>query len=102
MPLLASAAFAQGDGVGKIGDVYDPDPLTAVETWAIYGGTIAGGFLIAIIITALSSRGSSTRYRPGQPWEHDEVWIGKNPEAGAEGARSRAAVPDAGGASGKW
>jgi len=101
VPLLALPASAQDAGIGKIGNSYDPDPLTGLEAWAIYGGTIAGGFLIAILLTALSSRGSSTRYRPGQPWEHDEVWIGKSPDA-VEGERPRAAVPEAGGASGSW
>jgi hypothetical protein len=99
--LFASAASAGEAGPGKIGDPYDPDPLTGLESWAIYGGTIVGGFLIAIVVTALSSRGSSPRYRPGQPWNHDEVWIGKAPEA-VEAERPRSAVPEAGGASGSW
>ncbi len=101
LPLLSSGAFAQQAGVGKIGDTYDPDPLTGIEAWAIYGGTIVGGFLIAITLTALASRGSSTRYRPGQPWDHDEVWIGKSPDV-AEGGKPRTTIPGSGGTSGSW
>jgi hypothetical protein len=101
LPLLASIASAQDASVGRIGNAYDPDPLTGLEAWAIYGGTIVGGFLIATILTVLSSRGSSTRYRPGQPWDHDEVWIGKTPDA-AEGDAPHAALPGSGGTSGSW
>jgi len=96
MPALSVAASAQ-----DIGDKYSPDPLTALQNWAIYGGTVVGGFLIAIILTALSGRGGQDRYRPGRPWQHDEVWIGQRPEA-TEGERPRAAVPGSGGASGTW
>jgi hypothetical protein len=94
---MSLAASAQ-----DIGDKYSPDPLTALQNWAIYGGTIVGGFLIAIVFTALASRGGGPeRYRPGRPWQHDEIWIGQRPEA-TEGERPRAAVPGSGGASGTW
>lgn len=97
IPLFAGATFAQ-----DVGTRYDPDPLSALEAWGIYGGTIVGGFLIAAILTALSSRRSGpSRYRPGQPWEHDEVWVGAKPEEIA-GERPRSALPGAGGASGTW
>jgi hypothetical protein len=97
LPLFAATAFAQG-----VGQPYDPDPLSPMQAWAIYGGTVLGGFLVAIAITALSSRRTGpTRYRPGQPWEHDEVWIGAKPEV-PEGERARSAAPGAGGASGSW
>lgn len=102
MPLFASAASAEAVTSGNVGDVYDPDPLTAIQAWAIYGGTILGGFLIAVILTVLASRSSGpARYRPGQQWNHDEVWIGSEPNV-TEGERARAAVPGAGGASGTW
>nr|MDT0664501.1 hypothetical protein [Micromonospora sp. DSM 115978] len=102
LPLFASAAAAEAVTTGNVGEAYDPDPLTAIQAWAIYGGTIVGGFLIAVVLTMLSSRSSGpARYRPGQPWNHDEVWIGSEPKV-AEGERARAAVPGTGGASGTW
>lgn len=97
VPFLAVSASAQ-----DVGTPYDPDPLSAVHAWALYGGTVIGGFLLAFLLTAVTSRLSRpSRYRPGQPWEHDEIWIGAKPED-IEAKRSRAAVPGAGGASGTW
>ncbi|WP_322756155.1 MULTISPECIES: hypothetical protein [unclassified Frankia] len=97
IPAFAGAALAQ-----DIGDSYSPDPLTPLETWLVYGGTIAAGFLIAVVLTFLSSRGSGpSRYRPGRPWQHDEIWIGE-PPAVADDERPHAAVPGSGGASGTW
>jgi hypothetical protein len=95
--VLSGAAWAQ-----DVGDRYNPDPLTPLEAWIIYGGTIAAGFLIAIVLTVLSGRGSGpARYRPGRPWQHDEVWIGGPPTA-ADGEHPRVAAPGSGGASGTW
>lgn len=97
VPVLAATASAS-----EIGSKYNPDPLSALQTWGIYGGAIVGGFLVAILITAATSRRSGPpRYRPGQPWEHDEVWAGTRPEE-IGGERESKAVPGAGGASGNW
>ncbi|WP_131746087.1 hypothetical protein [Frankia sp. Cppng1_Ct_nod] len=97
VPALSSVALAQ-----DIGDSYSPDPLTALQAWAVYGGTIAGGFLVALVLTLLSTRDSGpSRYRPGRPWQHEEVWIGDPPTV-AEGERPHVAAPGAGGASGTW
>ncbi|WP_242424845.1 hypothetical protein [Frankia sp. EI5c] len=96
VPFLAVSASAQ-----DVGTPYDPDPLSAVQAWAIYGGTVVGGFLLAVVLTALTSRMSRpSRYRPGQPWVHDETWIGAKPEDLDE--KRSAATPGAGGASGTW
>lgn len=98
VPVFAVAASAQ-----EVGTRYDPDPLSPLEAWGIYGGTIVGGFLTAAVLTALSSRKNGpTRYRPGQPWEHDEVWLGAKPEEIVGGSEPRSALPGAGGASGTW
>lgn len=97
VPLMSTTALA-----GTIGERYDPDPLSAAEAWAIYGGVIVGAFLVAIALTLLSSRNSGPpRYRPGRPWQHDEVWVGDAPKV-AEGERPNVALPGAGGASGNW
>ena len=105
VPLFSAAAFA-ADGDGRIGTKYNPDPLSALDTWLIYGGTIVGGFLLAFILTALSSRKSSKRYRPGRPWQHDSVWVGGEPPAGESDDPSKepagTVTPGSGGASGKW
>ncbi|WP_232234886.1 MULTISPECIES: hypothetical protein [Frankia] len=102
LALFAVPVFAVSASAGEIGTPYNPDPLTAVQSWAIYGGTIVGGFVIAILLAAWSSRKSGpVRYRPGQPWEHDEIWIGSKPEE-IEGEQTKTALPGAGGASGNW
>lgn len=102
LALFAVPVFAATASAGEIGTRYDPDPLTALQSWGIYGGAIVGGFLFAILVALASSRGSGPpRYRPGQPWEHDELWIGTRPEE-IEGGREQKAVPGAGGASGNW
>ncbi len=97
LPVLASGAAAQ-----DIGDRHNPDPLSALQAWLIYGGIVAGGFLVAIVFMLLSGRGGRAyRYRPGQPWTYDPVWFGPRPQV-EEGRRPRAALPGAGGASGRW
>lgn len=97
LPVLASSAFAQG-----IGDRHNPDPLSTLEAWLIYGGIVAGGFVIALVLMLLSGRGGSAhRYRPGRPWAYDPVWFGPQPHV-EEGRWPRAALPGAGGASGRW
>lgn len=102
LALFAVPVFAATASAGEIGTKYDPDPLSPLQAWGIYGGTIVGGFLIAILIAVWSSRQTGpARYRPGQPWEHEEIWIGAKPEQ-IEGERGRSAVPGAGGASGNW
>ncbi|CAO5170183.1 conserved exported hypothetical protein [Frankia sp. AiPs1] len=102
LALFALPVFAVTASASEIGTRYNPDPLTALQTWGIYGGTIAGGFLIAILLAAFSGRRSGpARYRPGQPWEHDEIWVGTRPEE-LERQRDAQAVPGAGGASGNW
>lgn len=103
VPLFSAGALAD---VGQIGTKYNPDPLSALDTWLIYGGVIVGGFLVALILTALSFRRSSERYRPGQPWQHDSVWLGgeSTEPVAADTPREPAetATPGSGGASGKW
>jgi hypothetical protein len=102
LALFAVPVFAVTASAGEIGTPYDPDPLTPVQSFAIYGGTILGGFVIAVLLAAWSSRKTGpARYRPGQPWEHEEIWIGAKPEQ-IEGDRARSTVPGAGGASGNW
>ena len=103
VPLFSSVALADG---GRVGTKYNPDPLSTLEAFLIYGGTIVAGFAVAILLTALSFRKSS-RYRPGQPWEHDSVWVGGEPgekaaEAPAGDSEQAATAPGSGGASGKW
>ena len=108
VPLFSSTAFAATQGGSRIGTKYNPDPLSILDSFLIYGGTIVGGFAVAIILTALSERKKSSRYRPGQPWQHDSVWVGGTPtqataeETAAEEGETTATAPGSGGASGKW
>jgi len=102
VPLFSAAAFADG---GRIGTHYSPDPLSTMQSWLIYGGTIVGGFIVALVLTALSGGKSSDRYRPGQSWDHREVWLGGEGAADADTTSQETAgttAPGAGGASGSW
>ncbi|MBL7491637.1 hypothetical protein I6A60_39380 [Frankia sp. AgB1.9] len=103
VPLFSAAALAD---TGQVGTKYNPDPLSPLDTWLIYGGTIVGGFLLALVLTALAGRKSSARYRPGQRWEHDSIWLGgesaDQDAADAPKETAGTATPGSGGASGKW
>ena len=97
--LLAGPAAAQGD----IGDAHSPDPQSLPVMIGLYVGIPALFFLIAILLSLRSGR-KSDRYRPGRPWEHDPAWFGSSVEESdeAQEQRRRAALPGAGGASGRW
>lgn len=83
-----------------IGDVGSPDGLSLpLELLFFVGGPLLG-FLIAGFFAFRPQRGASRRYRPGRPWTHDPVWFGD--ESALEHGPRRAALPGAGGASGRW
>ncbi len=103
LPALPAAA-ADGTNVtdiGQIGDVRSPDGLSLAMTLGLYVGVPAAAFLLAGIL-ALRSRdsGNRLRYRPGRPWNHEPIWFGD--ESALEHEPQRAALPGAGGASGRW
>ena len=103
VPALAGPSQQPDVGSGDIGDVHSPAPLSLPMTLALFVGIPALGFLIAILLAGRPGK-KSDRYRPGQPWEHDPAWFGSS-EQDAEAAqdeRRRAALPGAGGVSGKW
>jgi hypothetical protein len=102
--LAAPALAAQPDsGAGDIGDVHSPAPQSVPVMIGLYIGIPAAGFLIAFLLSMRSGR-KTERYRPGQPWQHDAAWFGSSEKESAEVTeqRRRAALPGAGGASGKW
>jgi hypothetical protein len=50
------------------------------ETVLIYGVIPLAVFLLLAVATLLPGRGKDrTRYRPGQPWEHETVWYEPHP-----------------------
>lgn len=90
-------------GQGDIGDAHSPASQSLPTMILLYVGIPALGFLIAFLLSLRSGR-KTDRYRPGQPWQHDPAWFGSS-EQEAESVqeqRRRAALPGAGGASGKW
>jgi hypothetical protein len=102
--LAAPASAAQPDaGNGDIGDVHSPATQSALTMLGLYVGIPALGFLIAFLLAGRSAK-KTERYRPGQPWQHDPAWFGSSEKESAEVTeqRRRAALPGAGGASGRW
>lgn len=103
VPALAGPMPQPDVGNGDIGDVHSPTHQSLPVMIGLYVGIPALGFLIAILLAGRSGR-KSDRYRPGQPWKHDPAWFGSS-EQDAEAVqeqRRRAALPGAGGASGRW
>ncbi|HSP38990.1 MAG TPA: hypothetical protein VLR26_14700 [Frankiaceae bacterium] len=100
VPALAAPNDA---GVGDIGDVHSPAPQSVPTMIGLYLGIPAAGFLVAYLLSLRSGK-KSDRYRPGQPWQHDAAWFGSSEQESAEvqEQRRRAALPGAGGASGRW
>jgi hypothetical protein len=56
--------------------------MPVIETVLIYGVIPLAVFLLFAALTLIPGRGKDkTRYRPGQPWEHEAVWYEPHPEA---------------------
>jgi hypothetical protein len=54
--------------------------VTVVETLLVFvGAPLAIVVLLALLIFLPAGR-TRTRYRPGQPWEHEPVWYEPHPE----------------------
>jgi hypothetical protein len=103
---LVSAAFAApalAGETGDVGDAYSPSPQSLPVMIGLYIGIPAAGFVIAILLSLRAGQ-KSDRYRPGRPWQHDPAWFGSSVEESedAQETRRRAALPGAGGASGRW
>ncbi|MFQ1000750.1 hypothetical protein [Modestobacter sp. SSW1-42] len=55
--------------------------MPVLETVLIYGVVPLAAVLILAVLTLLPGRGKDkTRYRPGQPWEHEAVWYEPHPD----------------------
>jgi hypothetical protein len=98
LPALPAAA-AEGD-VGQIGDVRSPDSLSVPLEVLFFIGIPVLGFIIAASLAFRPQKGSVRRYRPGRPWTFEPIWFGD--ESALELEPQRAALPGAGGASGRW
>jgi hypothetical protein len=98
LPALPAAA-AEGDR-GQIGDVRSPDSLSVPLEVLLFVGVPLLGFIIAASLAFRPQRGAARRYRPGRPWTFEPVWFGD--ESALELEPQRAALPGAGGASGRW
>jgi hypothetical protein len=86
--------------MGQIGDVRSPDSLSLPLDLLLFVGIPLLGFAIGALLAFRPSKGESRRYRPGRPWTYDPVWYGN--VSGLELEPQRAALPAAGGASGRW
>ena len=86
--------------IGQIGDVGSPDSLSVPLEMLLFIGIPLLGFIIAGLLAFRPQRGASRRYRPGRPWAFEPVWFGD--ESALEHEPKRAALPGAGGASGRW
>jgi hypothetical protein len=58
-----------------------------IETVLIYGAIPLAVFLLFAVLTLVPGHGKDkTRYRPGQPWDHEPVWYEPHPDtAGVHG-----------------
>jgi hypothetical protein len=101
LPALPAAAAATDVGpIGQIGDVGSPDSLSVPLEVLLFIGVPVLGFIIAALMAFRPQRGANRRYRPGRPWAFEPVWFGD--ESALEHEPKRAALPGAGGASGRW
>jgi hypothetical protein len=98
--LPAFPAAAADTGIDNIGDVGSPDSLSVPLEVLLFVGIPVLGFLIAASLAFRPQKGSARRYRPGRPWTFEPVWFGD--ESALELEPQRAALPGAGGASGRW
>jgi hypothetical protein len=104
LPALPAAASGNDIGkipqIGRIGDVGSPESLSVPLEVLLFIGIPVVGFIIAGLLAFRPQRGASRRYRPGRPWTFEPVWFGD--ESALEHEPKRAALPGAGGASGRW
>jgi hypothetical protein len=98
--LLPALPAAAASDVGNIGNVRDPQGLSVPMELLLFIGIPLLGFLVAALLSFRPSKGSRGRYRPGRPWTYEPVWFGD--ESALEYEPKRAALPGAGGASGRW
>ncbi len=105
LPALPAAASSGNDinnvnRIGQIGDVGSPESLSVPLEVLFFIGFPLLGLIIAALLAFRPQRGSGRRYRPGRPWAFEPVWFGD--ESVLEQGAQRAALPGAGGASGRW
>ena len=98
--LPALPAAAASTDFGRIGDVGSPDSLSLPLEVLLFVGIPVLGFIFAASLAFRPQKGSARRYRPGRPWTYEPVWFGD--ESALEHEPQRAALPGAGGASGRW
>jgi hypothetical protein len=103
VPALAAPEPQPDVGRGDIGDPHSPASQSLLTMILLYVGIPALGFLVAYLLSLRSGR-KSDRYRPGQPWQHGAAWFGSSEQEAdsVQEQRRRAALPGAGGASGRW
>ena len=101
VPAFPAAASAVDPAqVGQIGNVGSPQGLSLPLTLLLFVGIPVVGFAIGALMAFRPQRGAGGRYRAGRPWNHEPVWFGD--ESALEREHKRAALPGAGGASGRW
>jgi hypothetical protein len=100
--LLLGAGAASAAGA-DIGDAHSPEPQSPAMMLALYLGVPLAGFAIAFVLAGRYGK-KTDRYRPGQKWEHDPAWFGTTEQESVEAqdTNRRAALPGAGGVSGRW
>jgi hypothetical protein len=55
--------------------------VSIAETLLVYAGIpLALVAVMALLTLRPDSRARRTRYRPGQPWEHEPVWYSPHPD----------------------
>lgn len=105
LPALPAAASGSNvitnvPKIGNIDNVSSPESLSVPLEVLLFIGIPVVGFIIAALMAFRPQRGTARRYRPGRQWTHEPVWFGD--ESALEYEPQRAALPGAGGASGRW
>ena len=56
--------------------------MTVVETILVYAVAPLAVVAVLALLTLVPGRPKKTRYKPGQPWEHEPVWYEPHPVGG--------------------
>ena len=76
--------------------------VTVVETILVYAVAPLAVVAVLALLTLVPGRPKKTRYKPGQPWEHEPVWYEPHPVGGGGHGPTEAHGPGAPGQSGAY
>lgn len=99
--LPASPVFAAVQAVNRDDGQEPGEPLSALQTLAIFVGIPALLFVIIVLLVSAPSMARGPRYRPGLGWWAAPVWF-NGPEDADAAVRGATPTTGGGGASARW